>query len=178
MGCINSYCLGYCRKKRSMTFDGRMQQPWFISEENEYDELFLLRRVSPIVFPSLPNTNFSGKNEVKMNPADTSSSIPHRFDIEIPHQHSVDTLSIMKCVTTSKEWHWFNLYNSTSIWLSKSMKYRRVLRLAFSMSLCYPINAISGWASWLKTHAFFHFFFNNIFYTSNLFCDKFYFVFK
>lgn len=61
MGCINSYCLGYCRKKRSMTFDGRIQQPWFISEENEYDELFLFAKGFSNSFSISAQHKFLGK---------------------------------------------------------------------------------------------------------------------
>ena len=60
-------------------------------------------------------------------PMDTSSSIRHRFDVEIPRGKFVEITSILKSESTWNLWHRFNVDISTWIRLSKSTKYRWVL---------------------------------------------------
>ena len=62
---------------------------------------------------------------------DTSLSICFQFDIKIPRRKFVNISSIMKSESTLKGWHRFDVDNSTSIRLSKSMKYRWVLCVFF-----------------------------------------------
>ena len=57
----------------------------------------------------------------------TSSSIRHRFDVEIPSEKFVEITSILKGESTWELWHRFDVEISTRIWLSKSTKYRWVL---------------------------------------------------
>ena len=54
------------------------------------------------------------------SPMDTSSSIRHRFDVEIPHGKFVEITSILKGESTWKLWHRFDMDISTWIRLSKS----------------------------------------------------------
>ena len=68
------------------------------------------------------------------NPMDTSSSIRHRFDIEILRGKFVKITSILKGESTCKLWHRFDVEVSTWIPLSKSMKYHWVFLMDFSMS--------------------------------------------
>ena len=65
-------------------------------------------------------------------PMDTSSSIHHRFDVEIPRGKFVEITSILKGESTWKLWHRFDVEISTSIRLSKSTKYRCVFHVDFS----------------------------------------------
>ena len=67
-------------------------------------------------------------------PMDTSSSIRHRFDVEIRHGKFVKISSILKSNYMWKLWHQFNVMISTWFWLLKSTKYRLVLHVDFSMS--------------------------------------------
>ena len=64
---------------------------------------------------------------------DTSSSIRHRFYVEIPRGKFVEISSILKGESTWKLWHRFDVEISTSIRLSKSTKYRWVFHVDFSM---------------------------------------------
>ena len=66
-------------------------------------------------------------------PMDTSSSIRHRFDVEIPRGKFVEITSILKGESMWKLWHRFDVDISTWIWLSKSTKYWWVLHVDFSM---------------------------------------------
>ena len=59
-------------------------------------------------------------------PMDTSSSIRHLFEIEIPRGKFVEISSILKGESVWKLWHRFNVKISTWIRLSKSTKYRWV----------------------------------------------------
>ena len=90
-------------------------------------------------------------------PKDTSSSIHHRFDIEILRRKCVDISANFKRQTTWKRWHRFNVDNSTSIQLSKSMKYRQIFCLDFSMSFRCWIDIASKLVVWRKTGSRFHF---------------------
>ena len=65
---------------------------------------------------------------------DTSSSIRHRFNVEVPRGKFVEITSILKGESTSKLSHRFDVEISTWIRLSKSTKNRRVFHLYFSMS--------------------------------------------
>ena len=76
-------------------------------------------------------------------PMDTSSSIRHRFHIEIPRGKFVDISSILKGKSTWKLWHRFNMENSTWIRLSKSIKYWWVFHVDFSMSFWRQIDVTS-----------------------------------
>ena len=67
-------------------------------------------------------------------PMDTSSSIRHRFDAEIPRGKFVEISSIFKGESTWKLCHWFDVEILTWIRLLKSTKYRRVFHVDFSMS--------------------------------------------
>ena len=67
-------------------------------------------------------------------PMDTSSSIRHRFDVEIPGGKFVEITSILKDESTWKLWHRFDVDISTWIRLSKSTKYCWVLHVDFSLS--------------------------------------------
>ena len=73
----------------------------------------------------------------------TSSSIRHRFDVEIPHGKFVGITSILKDESTWKLWHRFDVEISTLIPLSNSTKYRWVLHVDFYMSFRYRIDVIS-----------------------------------
>ena len=66
-------------------------------------------------------------------PMDTSSSILHRLDVKIPRGNFVEITSILKGQSTWKLWHRFDMDISTWIRLSKSKKYRQVLRVDFFM---------------------------------------------
>ena len=68
------------------------------------------------------------------NPMDTSSSIRHRFDIEILRGKFIKITSILKDESTCKLWHRFDVEVSTWIPLSKSVKYHWVFLVEFSMS--------------------------------------------
>ena len=57
-------------------------------------------------------------------PMDTSSSIRHRFDVEISRGKFVEITSILKGESTWKLWHRFDVEISTWIQLSKSTKYQ------------------------------------------------------
>ena len=57
---------------------------------------------------------------------DTSSSIRHLFEVEIPRGKFVEISSILKGESVWKLWHRFNVKISTWIRLSKSTKYRCV----------------------------------------------------
>ena len=74
---------------------------------------------------------------------DTSSSIRHRLDIEIPRGKFVEIAMILKGESTLKLWHQFNVDISTWIRLSKSTKYWWVLHVDFSMSFRRQIDVTS-----------------------------------
>ena len=95
-------------------------------------------------------------------PMDTSSSIRHRFDVEIPRRKFVEITSILKGESTWKLWHWFDVDISTWIRLSKSTKYRWVLHVDFSMSFRRQIDVTSVLAVSILS-------FSNIFCSGNLF---------
>ena len=76
-------------------------------------------------------------------PMDSSSSIRHRFDVEIPRGKFVEITSILKGESTWKLWHRFDVDISTWIRLSKSTKYRWVLHVDFSMSFRRQIDVTS-----------------------------------
>ena len=67
-------------------------------------------------------------------PIETSSSIRHRFDIEIPRELFVEILSILKGESTWKLWHRLDVEMSTWIRLSKWTKHWWVLHMDFSVS--------------------------------------------
>ena len=62
-------------------------------------------------------------------PMDTSSSIRHQFDVEIPRGKFVEITSILKGETTWKLWHQFDEDISTWIWLWRSPKYQWILHV-------------------------------------------------
>ena len=95
-------------------------------------------------------------------PMDTSSSIPHRFDVEIRRGKFAEITSILKGEFTWKLWHWFNVDISMWIRLSKSTKYRWVLHVDFSMSFRRQIDVTSVLAVSILS-------FSNIFCSGNLF---------
>ena len=70
----------------------------------------------------------------KNHPMDTSSSIRHWSDVKIPRGKFVEITSVLKGESTWKLWHRFDMNILTWIRLSKSMKYRWVLHVDFSMS--------------------------------------------
>ena len=63
---------------------------------------------------------FTKLSEIQM---DTSLSICHPLDLEIPHQNLVNISSIMNGESTSDHWHRFDVDNSTFIRLSIPMKF-------------------------------------------------------
>ena len=88
---------------------------------------------------------------------DTSSTICHRLDIEIPRRMFVDISSIMKDESTCKGWQQFDLDNWTSIWLSKTIKCCSILYVVFSMSFFCWIDVTSKLAAWRNIGSCFHF---------------------
>ena len=90
-------------------------------------------------------------------PMDTSLSTRHRFDIKIPRWKSVDISPIMKGESNWKEWHLFDMDNSTLIRLSKSVKCWWVLHMFFSMSFRCRINVTSKLAAWCNIGSCYHF---------------------
>ena len=95
-------------------------------------------------------------------PTGTSSSIRHRFDVEIPRGKFMEITSILKGESTCKLWHRFDVDISTWIRLSKSTKYRWVLHVDFSMSFLRQIDVTSVLAVSILS-------FSNIFCSGNLF---------
>ena len=93
---------------------------------------------------------------------DISSSICHRFDVEIPRGKFIETTSILKGESTWKLWHRFDMEISTWIRLSKSTKYRWVLHVDFSMSFRRQIEVTSVLAVSIVS-------LSNIFCSGNLF---------
>ena len=83
------------------------------------------------------------RTQESTNPMDTSSSIHHRFDVEIQRGKFVEITSILKGESTWKLWQRFDVDISTWIWLSKSTKYRWVLHMDFSMSFRRQIDVTS-----------------------------------
>ena len=73
----------------------------------------------------------------------TSSSICHRFDVEIPRGKFVEISLIFKDESAWKLWRRFSVKISTWIRLWKSTKYWWVLRMDFSMSYRRQIEVIS-----------------------------------
>ena len=65
-------------------------------------------------------------------PMDTSSSIRHRFEVEIPRGKFIEITSILKGESTWKLWHRLDVEISTWIRLSKSTKYQWVFHVDFS----------------------------------------------
>ena len=76
-------------------------------------------------------------------PMDTSLSICHRFDVEIPRGKFVEISSIFKVESTWKLWHRFDMEISKWIRLPKSTKDRWVLHVDFSMSFRCQIDKTS-----------------------------------
>ena len=74
---------------------------------------------------------------------DTSSSIRHRFEVEIPRGKFVEITSFLKDESTRKLWHRFDVDISKWIRLSKSTKYGWLLHVDFSMLFQRQINATS-----------------------------------
>ena len=74
------------------------------------------------------------------NPMDTSSSIWHLFNVEIPLGKFVEILSILIGESTWKLWHRFDVQISTWIQPSISTKYRWIFLLDFSMSFRHRID--------------------------------------
>ena len=94
-------------------------------------------------------------------PMDTSSSIRHRLDVEIPREKFPEITSALKGESTWKLWHRFNAHISTWIRLSKSTKYRWVLHMDFSMSFRRQIDVTSVLVVYVLS-------FSNIFCSGNL----------
>ena len=93
---------------------------------------------------------------------DTSSSIRHGLNVEIPREKFVEISSVLKGKSTWKLWHWFTVEISTWIRLSKSTKYRWVLHVDCSMSLRRRIDVTSVLAVSILS-------FPNLFTSRNLF---------
>ena len=92
----------------------------------------------------------------------TSSSIRHRFDVEISRGKFVEISLILKDESTWKLWHWFYVEISTWIRLSKSTKYRLVFPVDFLMSFRCRIDVTASLdVSFLS--------FSNVFCSGNLF---------
>ena len=80
---------------------------------------------------------------MKEKSMDTSSSICHRFDVDIPRGK---LHRLLKGESTWKLWHRFDVEISAWIRLSRSAKYRWALHLGFSMAFLVwePILSSSG----------------------------------
>ena len=78
-------------------------------------------------------------------PMDTSSSILHCYDVEVPRRKFVKITWILKGESTWKLWHRFDVEISTWIWLSKSTKYRWVLYVDFSTLFRRRIDILLYW---------------------------------
>ena len=100
----------------------------------------------------LENVHQSSKR--RGNPMGTSSSIRHRFDVEIPRGKFAEI--------TWKLWNRFDVDISTWNRLSKSIKYRWALHVEYSMSLRRQIDVTSVLVVSILS-------FSNIFCSGNLF---------
>ena len=123
------------------------------SQENTCATVYFLIKLQACLQPFLTEHPY---------PLDTSLSIRHRFDVEIPRGKFMEITSILKGESTWKLWHRFDVDISMWTSLSKSTKYRWVLHVDFSMSFQRQIKVTSVLTVSILS-------FSNIFCSGNLF---------
>ena len=141
-GLLKSICFRMFCSKHSITFENTyLLSCWFHCVDKFYMK-FRFRET----FTVISSVTYWLKDSLNLEllsfdlpythtcPMDTYSSIRHRFDVEIPCGKFVEITSILKGESMWKLRHRFDVDISTWIRLSKSMKYRWVLQVDFSMS--------------------------------------------
>ena len=105
------------------------------NEEGAYNGILNDLRVNDfqMTFSYWNSINNVNNDRGRPYPMETSSSIRHRFEVEIPRGKFIEITSILKGESTWKLWHRLDVEISTWIRLSKSTKYQWVFHVDFSM---------------------------------------------